>query len=253
MRKHISYSELSKWHSCPYQHKIAYVDGNKLFKGNIYTAFGTAIHKACETLVLGDEVEEESFRDEFLKELSLLNESVQDEERNIFLKQGIEIIPNIMPAVKEYVGEHEVYSTEEEIYEKIVYNNLDLCNFKGYIDLVVKKDDKYHIVDWKSCSWGWDSRKKNEKIITYQLALYKHFFSIKHNIDAKDIETHFALLKRTNKKQKVEIFRVSTGERRVSNALKLLVKAIGFIDKKKFYKNRLSCGRCEFYKTVYCT
>ena len=29
---------------------------------------------------------------------------------------------------------------------------------------------KYHI-DWKTCSWGWDSRKKSDKMIT-TLTLY---------------------------------------------------------------------------------
>ena len=32
--------------------------------------------------------------------------------------------------------------------------------FKGFIDLVVKTPDgKYHIIDWKTCSWGWDAQR----------------------------------------------------------------------------------------------
>jgi len=170
VKQHISYSELSKWYACPYQHKIVYVDNNKLFKGNIFTAFGSAIHKVCENLILDSPIGNDFFEEEFSKELDSLEESVLPEEKDIFLKQGQNIIPHILPAAKEYFGEYEVFSTEEKIYEKIVHNNLDLCNFKGYIDLVIKKDNKYHIIDWKSCSWGWDSRKKNDKIITYQLA-----------------------------------------------------------------------------------
>ena len=50
------------------------------------------------------------------------------------------------------------------------------------------------IIDWKSCSWGWDREKRNSKLITYQLTLYKKFFCQKHNIDPKIVETHFALL-----------------------------------------------------------
>ena len=138
MKQHISYSELSKWYACPYQHKIVYVDNNKLFKGNIFTAFGTAIHKVCENLVLDSPIEEEFFEEEFSKELDSLEESVLSEEKDIFLKQGQDIIPHILPAAKEYFGEYEVFSTEEKIYEKIMYNNLDLPNFKGYIDLVIK-------------------------------------------------------------------------------------------------------------------
>ena len=87
--------------------------------------------------------------------------------------------------------------------------------FKGYIDAVVATPDgKVHIFDWKTCSWGWDSRKKSDQIVTYQLTLYKHFFSQRMKIDPKDIETHFALLKRTAKKNHVEFFRVTSGPKK---------------------------------------
>tara|TARA_R100000234_G_C4958533_1_gene160699 strand:- start:600 stop:872 length:273 start_codon:yes stop_codon:yes gene_type:complete len=89
-------------------------------------------------------------------------------------------------------------------------------------------------------------------MVTYQLTLYKHHFARKHNIDPKMIETHFALIKRTAKKDNVEIFRVTSGPRKTENALKLLNKAIYNIQKKKHIKNRLSCRGCEFHKTEHC-
>ena len=127
-------------------------------------------------------------------------------------------------------------------------------NFKGFIDLVVYTPDtkKYHVIDWKTCSWGWDSRKKTDKMITYQLTLYKHFWAKKHNKNIKDITTHFALLKRTAKKNNVEFFRVTSGPRKTQNALNLLLKAVYNISKKRFIKNRLACKGCEFYKTEHC-
>ena len=116
-------------------------------------------------------------------------------------------------------------------------------NFKGFIDLVVYTPDtkKYHIIDWKTCSWGWDSRKKNDKMITYQLTLYKHFYCKKHNIDPQNVVTHFALLKRTAKKDRVEIFKVTSGNKKIENALKLLNKAVYNIKKSNCIKNKLSC------------
>ena len=118
--------------------------------------------------------------------------------------------------------------------------------------MIKTKDGKYHIIDWKSCSWGWDARKKNDKILAYQLVLYKKYFSDKHGIPLSDIETHFGLLKRTAKKNSVEIFAVSSGKKRIENSLNLLSKAAINIDKKVFMKNRLSCKYCEFYKTEHC-
>ena len=125
--------------------------------------------------------------------------------------------------------------------------------FKGFIDLVVKTaDGKYHILDWKTTSWGWDAKRRSDPMVTYQLTLYKYYFARKHNIDPKMIETHFALIKRTAQKDHVEIFRVTSGPRKTENALKLLNKAIYNIQKKKHIKNRLSCRGCEFHKTEYC-
>ena len=49
---HISYSELKVWDECPYKHKLVYIDEVKKFLGNEYTAFGTAMHHACEKVVM---------------------------------------------------------------------------------------------------------------------------------------------------------------------------------------------------------
>ena len=120
-------------------------------------------------------------------------------------------------------------------------------------DLILKTPDgKHHIIDWKTCSWGWDAKKRSDRLVTYQLTLYKNFYSLKYNIDIKDIETHFALLKRTAKKDNVEIFRVTSGPRKTKNALNLLLNAIYNISNKRFFKNRLACTKCEFNKTEHC-
>ena len=75
------------------------------------------------------------------------------------------------------------------------------------------------------------------------------------NIDPKDVETHFALLKRTAKQNSVEFFRVTSGPQKTENALKLLGTAIYNIKKKRYLKNKLSCTGgygCKFYKTEHC-
>jgi len=126
--------------------------------------------------------------------------------------------------------------------------------FKGFIDLIVRTGDgKYHIIDWKTCSWGWDSRKKNDKMVVYQLIFYKYYFSLKYDVPLENIETHFALLKRTAKKNRVEFFKVTSGKKRTANALKMLKDALYYINRKFAVKNRLSCKYCDFYKTEHCT
>ena len=78
-------------------------------------------------------------------------------------------------------------------------------------------------------------------------------YRIKHNIPLDNIETHFCLLKRTAKKNKVEFVKVSSGKKKIENANNLLTKAICSIKDSKHIKNRLSCKGCEFYKTEHCT
>ena len=125
-------------------------------------------------------------------------------------------------------------------------------NFKGFVDLILKKDDKYILIDWKTCSWGWDTAKKSDPMTTYQLTYYKNYFSKKHNIDTKNIETYFILLKRTAKKNNVEVVRVTSGPKKTENSLKLLENAVINIEKGIQIKNRLNCKYCKFYKTEHC-
>jgi len=255
-REHISYSELKDWAKCPHYHKKAWVEKVAPFEGNEYTAFGTAIHDVCEKKLLKEQVDEaETFQIGFDKKLQeLMEKNIEVNEENVehMREAGPKILAEVEAAIKEYFGDYEVFSSEEMLYVPIENFNV---YFKGFVDAVVKVGDTYHLFDWKTCSWGWDSRRKNEKLVTYQLTLYKHFFCQKHNIDPENVETHFALLKRTAKKNRVEIFRVTSGSKKTENALKLLYQAIYNILKGFTIKNRLNClkpYRCNLYNTEHC-
>lgn len=249
---YISYSALKDWNFCAWYHKLTRIDKIGGFKGNAYTAFGNAIHDVCEKKLLKEEVEDNDFFlerfEHFLSELSEeQDEKLVSEMRN----QGKEILPEIKDALKDYFGEYEVLGSEIPLDEPI--EGEEAYKFKGFIDGVVKTPDgKIHIFDWKTCSWGWDAKRRNDPMTTYQLTLYKYFFACMMGIDPKDIETHFALLKRTSKKDKVEFFRVTSGPRKTQNALKLLHKALYNIKNKRYIKNRLSCKFCAFNKTEHC-
>jgi hypothetical protein len=258
-KNHISFSELKNWNTCPYYHKLVYVDGIKVFDGNEHTAFGTAMHDTCEQLVKLPKEDKTFDAEDFFKN-AFLNESRQIEIKDKKLlknmyQQGPPLIEYIIPALEEYFGEFELISTEERLYED---TDIQDYKFKGFIDLVLQTSDgKYHIIDWKTCSWGWDAQRKNERMTTYQLTLYKNYWAKKHGVEHKLIETHFALLKRTAKNNKVELFRVTSGAKKMNNALNLLEKAIYNITSKITLKNKLSCknrwGFCDFYNTEHCS
>jgi len=261
-RKHISYSEFKIWNECPHKHKLTYIDGLAGFEGNHYTAFGTAIHSVCEQSLLNEDLDVAShFKEVFLEELKKLPEHVKSQITSKTVSdmrdQGLTLAPLAIPALKEYFKDFEVSSVEEMLYEPIPEFDGKEFKFKGYIDLVVKTTDgKYHVIDWKTCSWGWNQKRKSDAMTTYQLTFYKHYFAKKHGIDPKNIETYFALLKRTAKSDNVEIFRVTSGERKTQNALNLLKKSLHNISEGKHLKNKSSCetpfGMCEFWKTEHC-
>tara|TARA_R110000824_G_scaffold74693_1_gene189781 strand:+ start:121 stop:909 length:789 start_codon:yes stop_codon:yes gene_type:complete len=259
---HISFSELKAWDQCAHYHKLTYLDKVRLFKGNEYTAFGKAIHEVYEHNVNclnegtdpGDLINR--FKECFLNELLTLKADGQELNKKLIgdLKNQGQSLANLaIPALKDYFGEFEIIKAEESIFEDIIEYEDNQYQFKGFIDLVLKTPDgKYHVIDWKTCSWGWDARKRSDPMITYQLTFYKKYYAQKHNIDPKNIETHFALVKRTAKKDFVELFRVTSGPKKTKNALNLLQKALYNIDSKLFVKNRLSCSRCEFLNTEHC-
>ena len=251
---HISYSELKNWDFCPFYHKIVYIDKIPAFRGNEYTAFGSAIHEVCEKKLLKEDIDfKDLFVEEFKSRLKVLHED--EVEFNLdrvkeMVPQGIALLPEILPAVKEYFEDYETISTEEMLMVPIEDSTY---NFKGYIDAVFKTPDgKHHIVDWKSCSWGWDARRRADRLTTYQLTLYKHYYCKAHNVDPSIVETHFALLKRTAKKNLVEIFRVTSGKKKTQNALKLLNMALYNIEKGRYIKKRTSCTKCIFHRTEHC-
>tara|TARA_R110000824_G_scaffold142003_4_gene308899 strand:- start:633 stop:1406 length:774 start_codon:yes stop_codon:yes gene_type:complete len=254
---HISYSELKDWKFCAFYHKLTRVDKIDGFKGNAYTAFGTAVHAVCEKKLLKEEIDDEQyFLDSFSKCISDLPDDVEVDSRLVdqMVGQGKRLIPEIEDALSDYFDEFEVLAVEMPLMEPI--KGEDNYKFKGFIDAIVTTPDgKIHIFDWKTCSWGWDMKKKNDKIVTYQLTLYKHFFCQKMGVDPKDVETHFALLKRTAKNNRVEFFRVTSGTKKIENALKLLSVALYNIKNKRHIKNLLSCTGgygCKFYRTEHC-
>ena len=249
---HISFSALKDWNFCAWYHKLTRVDGIGGFEGNAFTAFGNAIHEVCEKKLLKEDINEDELFlerfEHFLKELD------EEQDQNLVAdmrEQGKQILPEIEDALEDYFGEYEVLGSEIPLDEKI--QDEDQFVFKGFIDgVVATPDGKVHIFDWKTCSWGWDAKRRNSPMTTYQLTLYKHYFARKMNIDPKNVETHFALLKRTSKKDRVEFFRVTSGPRKTENALKLLRKALYNIKNKRYIKNRLSCKFCAFNKTEHC-
>jgi len=267
---HISHWELSNWDDCPFRHKLLHLDKVGKFERNEFSAFGIAVHNCCERLFMDREqmrknpgrgigwVTSTTVADYFIKEFAkALKETKEHKELDKELviamaEQGKKILPMVIDATTKQFPNAKFVSAEERFKESIDDNEFEY-DFKGKMDLVLQTEDGvYHIIDWKTSTWGWNARKRGDKMVNYQLTYYKHFFAKKHGIDPDKIETHFALLKRTVKEDNVEFIDVTNGPKRVSNALGFVNNAIKNIKKGNFIKNRLSCKFCEFKDTAFC-
>lgn len=280
MAPHISHSGLTKYVFCPFSYKIRYIEGIKS-EQTIFTAFGHSIHATCEEILLGKTDDPKTF---FLNNFEdELNELSPTYKERIFkpepesydegllpilqdmMKKGGWLAQRAVEALKEQFGDFRVVAVETEIQEPITdYDDADF-EFKGIIDLVIQTaDGKYHVIDWKSCSWGWAAEKKTDKYVTYQLSYYKHFYTLINDIEPSDTQTWFVLIKRTAFKEDketgkqtpkddiIEFVPVTSGPKKIDNALKILNNVVYNIDHKRFFKNKSNCKKCEWHRTKWC-
>ena len=77
---HISYSELKDWVYCAFYHKLTRIDKLSGFKGNAFTAFGTAIHDVCEKKLLQENTGDDYFIQQFEKCLDKLDDDIDIDE-----------------------------------------------------------------------------------------------------------------------------------------------------------------------------
>jgi len=241
----ISYSALKTYNDCPWLYKKKYIDMVIPFVDSVFTLFGKAVHTVCQEMLCGNEInflgefqwllKDKLSREEILEKADLIKEMFQ---------QGQEICNEFAEYMKETFGNFEVIFPELYLKEPISGSSM---KFKGYVDLVLKLEDgKYGIIDLKTATWGWNAKQKNNTMAGYQIIYYKNFFAQQYGIDLKDVETYFVLLKRTAKVgKKIEAVKITSGNVKVNNALKLLVKTIRNIhDTKVFFKRRTSCEKC---------
>jgi len=259
--EYVSFSGIKDWNFCPNYYKITRIDKAYKFEGNIHTAFGTAMHSVMEHMIIQRKKKQREFlineskrmfETEYQKELRRLPVYPDAKDVLKFASHGAPIIDQCLDSLEEYFGKEFKYiSTEEQLDIPIEEYKLADYDFRGIVDLTIQTPDgKYHVIDWKTCSWGWDYKKKSDPMVTYQLTYYKHFLAKKHNIDLKNIETYFILLKRVAKEENIEILRVSSGPQKASNALTLLQSAVHNIDHGNFIKKKTSCRRCAVWKTL---
>ena len=273
LKEHVSYSEVRQWKECSWRHKLIYIDKLTTFEESPHLHYGTIIHDACEHFLKTKELkidevkskiemawDEHGFDSEDFIQLQTQRALLQGwKYKHNKLKDWLDWSRTSLLSLPEFLDtnfpEWELVSAEEDIYEGIP----DLTTkFKGFIDCVIKiphkGDYKYWIIDWKTASGrGWSLDKQRDFLTHAQVVLYKHFWGNKNNIDMKNIQCAFVLLKKVKTVGKsCQLIKVSSGPKTLEKSNKLVRSMIKTVEKGMFLKNRNSCMFCEFKDTEHC-
>lgn len=210
--KHISYSQLSSYLTCPKQWYLSYVKNLAPYKPSIHAVFGTAMHETIQTWLTtlyddtikkANELDLESLLQENMvkaykaQKAMYSHEHFSDaKEMDAFQRDGVAILDFIKKKRVVYFATKNTYlaGIETLLYQELrpgVY-------FKGLVDIVLYDEvlDKWYIIDLKTSTSGWSDYAKKDTKKVAQVLLYKEFFAKQFNIDIDKIEVVYYILKR---------------------------------------------------------
>ena len=237
MRTSISFSEWQAFKKgCHWRWNLDYNEGHRYdpeYKAyGIHLDFGTCVHEAIEkhktrkdpvSEADAQDLFESKFRGLYTENSKRYREHEQKIDPDDFVRAGRKIIEHLKSC--DELSKAEVIYNEHELKLPISRTDGDI-EFKGYIDMVIRTVDKrgkpiLYVIDFKTCSWGWDQEKKQDRDLHAQLFLYKHFLCKKFDLEPTQVRCAFVLLKRAPRKgaTAIEFFPVSAGPVSVQRAL----------------------------------
>ena len=248
-KKHVSFSAMQTWTTCPYKYKLSYIDKIR-DSYSPYLDYGSAVHDAIDTWFR----EGVNLLDEFeillRKYVAKNSENYKESQKNVmdidlWLQQGKKTLSKIEKFLKKEYKDYVIHDTEEELYEDIEGQEF---KFKGFIDVIMKhkEEEKYVLIDWKTTTWGWNREVRGDKVKKMQPLLYKHFWCKKHGIPLEDVEATFVLLKRTAKRNICERIGIRSTDKYLDRATDNLNRFMYGLKLGNFVKNKRACDGCDY-------
>lgn len=212
--KYVSYSQYSKWKTCPRAWKLAQIDRIRKYDSSIHAVFGTAIH-ACmqywiktmylETIKKAETIDfptllmselKKAYQEEYERAGTHFSNK---EELSEFYLDGLNILEWTRKKRKMYFDRKNEELVGIEIPILLAPDpKLPGVILMGYLDLVTKdkRDGKYLIRDIKTSTRGWKDWDKKDETKVSQLLLYKIYFSQQYNIPADKIQVEYFIVRR---------------------------------------------------------
>ncbi len=283
--KHISYSQLSSFETCPKQWYLTYVKNLAPYKPSIHAVFGTAMHETIQswldvlyndTIKKANEMDLHSLLQENMvkaykaQKVMYSHEHFSDQnEMNLFYLDGIHILDFLKKKRVLYFSNKNTYLAG---IETLLYQELRPgVFFKGLIDIVLYNEtvDKWYIIDLKTSTSGWSDYVKKDNTKIAQVLLYKEFFAKQFDIDIDKIEVVYYILKRkvpmeaefASMQRRIQEFKPPSGKIKRGEAVAMMTKFVketldeagNFFDKDfQATPSESSCRFCVFRNNPIC-
>ena len=283
---HISYSQLSVFHTCKKRWYLEYYKKLAPYRASIHSFFGTSMHETIQewlTVLYHDSVgsAENMNLTKHLYEGMLKNYRIEKaknghqpfsnpDELKLFNLNGINILEYLKKNRTKY------YPTRGLVLagiETLLYQEISPgIFFKGFVDIVMydKKEDMWYIIDLKTSTKGWGKWAKEDELKLSQMRLYKIFFSKQFNIPLNKIKTEYQILKRevpvdapyAAMQKRIQIFKPASGKAKVKEAYKYVQDFIEEVfdedgkvvdEPKEASPSKNACRFCPFLNTSHCS
>jgi hypothetical protein len=247
----ISWSQYRLWSKCPHKHHLIYRMDEPRDPPSKFTDYGTCVHNTAEdwfTEIKNGLVPDFDIPNRFLlhfmniampnqvNKIYMPAQSFKKEEIKEWANAGKESCIELIKFIEEkYIKNGwEIFSPEHQLFLPI-HSNWEKYFFNGFVDLIIKKDDKYKILDYKSCSWGWGKDKTSDPGVIGQIQAYAHFFMTQHPelvSELSQIETSYILVKRTVPSGvRIEELGVQTSQEVINEILEKFNSMIDFLER----------------------
>lgn len=234
IRPHVSFSEILVYFRCCFQHHLKYIQKIPQ-EDTIFTVYGKAVGEALERYRKYEKRTSWILMSKKIFRFILDNGfgeyvSEKDQDWRFWVKSAFRVFEDTIDFLDQKYPGYELIDFEYPLYEDVEGTNK---KFKGYIDIIIKHNDKIYIIDFKTTSSFFMWKKKADTHKLYQVVLYKYFYCQKTGTDPNDVETAYLLLNRKpSKKDKssVELVETTSGIKKMNNAVEWMKEQINGID-----------------------
>jgi len=284
--KTVSYSQFNLFSSCPYSWYKQYVEKIRIENKSIDILFGSAFHETFQTYLNAffnlsikeaDNLDlDRILNDNMLKEFKKMSKdgNTSFTTKDIlceYFRDGVEILKFLKRNKEKYFDRDKYDLVGIEVPLLAPIDGTKHLAIVSFLDVVLKEksSEKYVIIDIKTSMRGWKKNKKNDFMTKCQVLFYKKYFSKLFNVDQKNIDTKFFVVKRkifineemTFKPSRVQQIEPASG----SVSMKKFDEAFGkfikiFDDDGKVKENlvfnkasdKKACNYCIYKKTIHC-